>query len=155
MNLMLGGFGGRISPEQMEAIRKGGAAADEAQRKILGDIKDDQMKGRAQSFLDAWRNKKPEEMEKLARESIMNRVVGQFGAPGKDLISKAMKKVEAGDIVGKLGSSSGMHMELTRQTALLESINQAIGKNKKVLGNPTGGQGSKDASAEGGWWGGG
>jgi len=152
-NLMLGGFGGRVSAEQMTALRAGGTRADTAAQEILSQINDEKMKSKAQTFIDVWRKGDATEMQKLARESIMNRAVAQYGPPGRDLISKAMKKVEAGDITGKLGSSSGMHMELTRQTALLESINQGIGKNKHVLGNKTGGQGSKDAAAEG-WFGG-
>lgn len=148
MNMMLGGFGGRISKEQMKALAGGGVEADEEKAKILNAIQDEGMRKKAETFLDAWKKGDANEMQKLSRQSIMNRAIAQYGAPGKDLISKAMKKVEAGDIAGKLGSRSGMHMELTRQTALLDSINAAVGGKENVLGNKKGGQGGKDKNAE-------
>jgi hypothetical protein len=148
-NLMLGGFGGRVSAEQMAAMRKGGVEADEARADILNEIKDKTMRDKAATFLDAWKRGDANEMQKLSRQSVMNRVISQFGAPGKDLISQAMKTTDAGEIVGKLGSRSGMHMELTRQTALLEAINSAVGGKEDVIGNKKGGQGGKDKQAEG------
>ena len=56
---------------------------------------------------------------------------------------------EAGSLTGRMGSRAGMHIELARQTKLLESILLAPGVAGKDAGTvtPLGGQGSKDGAA--------
>jgi len=142
-NYVLGGFGtGGLKTEDLKKLKAGGDQAEEVRKRVVGNLQGTEKK-RTEEFLSAIQNKDQSKLLELGRRAVGARAVGTMGNP-KDTILGA----GAGNLVGRLGSREGMHVELTRQTALLESINKEMG-GKPVIGGKKGGGGKGDKKAEG------
>lgn len=133
-NMLIAGYGGTITKEEMQRIRRRGEVDEKTREQILGRIQDPQAKAKADQLIRAIDEGDKQKIRELGIEGVRNRVIAQYGPPGKDLISRTLR-ARAGEIVGKKGSPEGIHTELSRQTAVLEAINKAVG-GKPTTGNP-------------------
>ena len=139
----------RLSGKDLSALQKGGKAGGAVQKRVLAGL-EGQSQEWAKEMLDAMKNPSANlaQIQELSVRGGAARAVGLMGSPEKTLkgAKEASRKVmegEVGQIQGRLGSSSGMHQELTRQTQILASIRDATKDAAKVVGN-------KEQTSEGG-----
>jgi hypothetical protein len=145
-NILLGlGAKTGVSAADLRAFR-GGKPKDveRVQNKILGDLEGKQREA-VKATLDMLKDpgKNISALMEMGIKGATMRAKGQYGPPEKSILA-----AKAGQIVGRRGSAEGMHIELSRQTAILQSIADKM-KAEKTVGNDTGGQGPNDKKAEG------
>jgi hypothetical protein len=147
-NILLG-LGARtgVSASDLRALRRGKSKeVSRVEEKVLGDLEGKQREAVKQA-LQAFREP-GKDLTAIMEAGIKGGIIrGQsmYGDPKKSITS--YKDPKAGDIVGRKGSPEGMHMELSRQSAILQSISDKLGA-VKVVGNESGGQGPEDKKAE-------
>jgi hypothetical protein len=145
-NILLGlGAKTGVSASDLKALRSGKPKdVERVHNKILGNLEGKQresVKATLEMFKDP--TKHISALMEMGIKGATMRAKGQYGPPEKSILA-----AKAGDMVGRKGSSEGMHMELTRQTAILQSIADKM-KAEKTVGNDAGGQGPNDKKAEG------
>jgi hypothetical protein len=139
---MAGNLGMQLSTEQLAKLRKGGAGAE----KLISSLAtgDGTLGQRQKQLLQALQKGDKAELLDVGRASVAGTALAEQGR--NVLISDRVRKTEAGDIVGRLGSKQGVHMELSRQTKILQDMLNHISKGK---GGGVGQPNSDDAAASG------
>lgn len=139
---LLGGGAG-IDARDLRKLRTKPGSIDEIEKGLIKDRHTDAQRRNLRQMLEGLREGNQEKIMEVGLKSAGARAVGIMGKT-KDPILGA----EAGALTGRMGSRAGMHIELGRQTKLLESILLNLGKEKGVI-SPLGGQGGKDRQASG------
>lgn len=144
------GEGRRVSKQDLTALQKGGKAGDKVRDRLLKGVDKDAKKW-ATEMVDAMKNPSANlaKIHDLSVKGGAARAIGLMGSPektmkGRDAASKKVMEGEVGQIQGRLGSSSGMHQELTRHTQILASIRDATEGAAKVVGNKEQTSGGKE-----------
>lgn len=140
-NLLVGGLTGELKSRDVRTLMSGterqkqefiNKRVDEI-KKGEGEAKADQ----ARAALEAIASGQPTKLTTKARELAVARSVAVLGDPKKSILHSQIRQMKAGDVQGQLGSPTGMHTEMIKQTILMKRIADASERGNPPTGNPT------------------
>lgn len=90
----------------------------------------------ARDMLTALGSGDPTTITNKARQVATARSVAVLGDPKKSILHSQIRQMKAGDVQGQLGSRTGMHTEMIKQTLLMQRIAEATEGDKPATGAP-------------------
>lgn len=136
-NIITGGLA-KLSKEDMKVLAKGGSEADkliEAKAKMHKEGSFEYK--RTSDLLHAMSNKDPTKLLELTRQQITARSLGLLSDPKKSILHSQVRQMKPGEVNGQLGSPTGMHTEMIKQSLLLSRIANAVEEGKGPTKNPS------------------
>ena len=115
------GRGKNLTPKQMEILKTGGAKADKLIETVTGDAPEGNQ-ARVKELMGMLKGGGDiTQITAAAEGQVASRAIGTQG--DKSIIESQTKNIRGKiDILGQTGSPKGMHVELTRQTEILQKI---------------------------------
>jgi hypothetical protein len=140
-NRLLSGFGASITAKQLKKLKKGDAGAiDQVLEGVSDDNKEDVRK-----MLEYIQTGDTPGMQQLGVKGAVRHALG-VGTTGKTAIDKQVKKMDPNNLIGSLGTTAGMHVQMLKMTQILEQIR--TGDKAARTGNPQPPSGASDTNVK-------
>jgi hypothetical protein len=134
-NMLMGGLVGKkgMAPAELKTLMGTGKAAEDMMETLVKRAPDE-LKDRTRNMLQAMRDGSTSKLTKFTRDKHTAEALSLLADPKKSILHEQIRQMKPGEVQGQLGSPSGMHTEMIKQTLLLAKI--AEKEEGEAVGNP-------------------